>query len=93
MSCFYIIIEATSALDLQAEKTMYTLLQEADVTYVSVGHRPSLLHYHTQKLILNPSASISSDNKSTSSGPLRVPIVQQNPVESNILTEYMNFMS
>jgi putative ATP-binding cassette transporter len=46
------IIEATSALDLTAEESMYRLLQEADITYLSVGHRPSLLQYHNQKFVL-----------------------------------------
>ena len=31
---------------------MYEALSDLNVTYVSVGHRPSLLSYHTQKLIL-----------------------------------------
>lgn len=47
--CF---VEATSALDLASEAAMYALLQAMDITYVSVGHRPSLLRYHDQKLVL-----------------------------------------
>merc|ERR1712160_126085 len=45
--------ESTSALDVVAEKKMYALLTEisgeagrAGLTYVSVGHRPTLLAYH-----------------------------------------------
>jgi ABC-type uncharacterized transport system fused permease/ATPase subunit len=50
--------EATSALDLYNEKCMYRLLQgmAADttsaMTYVSVGHRPSLAEFHTMRLDL-----------------------------------------
>jgi ABC-type uncharacterized transport system fused permease/ATPase subunit len=46
------ILEATSALDLENEKAMYDALAHIKVTYVSVGHRPSLLRYHSKKLIL-----------------------------------------
>lgn len=59
--------EATSALDMQTEARMYGLLRElarkelrnvgglsrAGLTYISVGHRPSLLVYHDTKLRLN----------------------------------------
>lgn len=46
--------EATSALDLYSEKAMYELLSSIEgVTYISVGHRPSLLNYHTKKLIFS----------------------------------------
>jgi ABC-type uncharacterized transport system fused permease/ATPase subunit len=50
--------EATSALDLYNEKCMYGLMQElaADpasaMTYVSVGHRPSLADFHSMRLDL-----------------------------------------
>eukprot|EP01038_Epipyxis_sp_PR26KG_P014535 gene14535-19517_t len=45
--------EATSALDLSTEEAMYGLLEAMNATYVSVGHRPTLLRYHNLKLILN----------------------------------------
>jgi len=49
-----ILDEATSALDVALEAKMYNLLQkEADLTYVSVGHRPTLNEYHNKRLILN----------------------------------------
>lgn len=38
--------EATSAVDLDAESQLYGALHEAVSSYVSVGHRPSLLRYH-----------------------------------------------
>jgi ABC-type uncharacterized transport system fused permease/ATPase subunit len=61
-----ILDEATSALDLVSEGKMYNLLQDMGrtgttmggvtaapgLTYVSVGHRPSLLAYHDKRLRL-----------------------------------------
>jgi len=63
---FVILDEATSALDMVAEAKMYKLLQNraekklvnghglsrAGLTFVSVGHRPSLLIYHDTRLRL-----------------------------------------
>jgi putative ATP-binding cassette transporter len=51
---FVILDEATSALDTNAEKNMYSLLNGTTqkITYVSVGHRPSLLEFHVSKLTL-----------------------------------------
>mmetsp|Transcript_21507 Transcript_21507/g.52694 ORF Transcript_21507/g.52694 Transcript_21507/m.52694 type:complete len:120 (-) Transcript_21507:43-402(-) len=48
--------EATSALDLGTEEAMYKTMAEElpRLTYVSVGHRPSLLKFHEQKLRLFP---------------------------------------
>ena len=48
--------ESTSALDLQSEEALYKLLQELDITYISVGHRPSLLSYHNKKMRLKSAA-------------------------------------
>lgn len=60
---FIILDEATSALDIHAEAKMYHLLQNLNsenddsdsksVTFISVGHRPTLLAYHEIKLNLN----------------------------------------
>jgi putative ATP-binding cassette transporter len=47
-----ILDESTSALDLLAEEAMYRILNELGVTFISVGHRPSLLQFHDKKLIL-----------------------------------------
>lgn len=44
--------ESTSALDVVAEKKMYALLKELKPTFVSVGHRPTLLAHHDFKLSL-----------------------------------------
>lgn len=60
-----ILDEATSALDMVAEARMYNLLksiapgsgikhgQQSSLTYVSVGHRPSLVNYHQKRLRLS----------------------------------------
>jgi ABC-type uncharacterized transport system fused permease/ATPase subunit len=60
-----ILDEATSALDVAAEARMYGLLQDMDrtswgdgddqhtgITYVSVGHRPTLFQFHSKRLRL-----------------------------------------
>jgi putative ATP-binding cassette transporter len=81
--------EATSALDLQTEAKMYGLLRElarkelrnaggltrAGLTFISVGHRPSLLVYHDTRLRLNGGSNheISAIEKSsTDTSPLSV---------------------
>ena len=47
----YIILdEATSALDVENETVLYNQLQQLEATFVSVGHRPTLIQYH-QKLL------------------------------------------
>jgi putative ATP-binding cassette transporter len=47
-----ILDEATSALDVKNEEHLYRLLQAAAITYISVGHRPSVLQYHQHVLEL-----------------------------------------
>ncbi|NES87856.1 MULTISPECIES: ABC transporter ATP-binding protein/permease [Okeania] len=47
---YAILDEATSALDVQNEQSLYQHLQSLSTTYVSVGHRPTLLQYHHQVL-------------------------------------------
>ncbi len=49
---YAILDEATSALDLQNEEELYKQLQDTKTTFVSVGHRLSLLKYHQQVLEL-----------------------------------------
>ncbi len=47
----YIILdEATSALDVENEASLYQHLQQLESTFISVGHRPTLIQYH-QKLL------------------------------------------
>jgi ABC-type uncharacterized transport system fused permease/ATPase subunit len=74
-----ILDEATSALDMISELKMYQLLQNMarktmnggtlsapGLTYISVGHRPSLLAYHDKKLRLGDVHEVSDiENKAT----------------------------
>ncbi|WP_036485293.1 ABC transporter ATP-binding protein/permease [Myxosarcina sp. GI1] len=43
---YAILDEATSALDVKNEEGLYSYLQQSKTTYVSVGHRPTLIKYH-----------------------------------------------
>lgn len=54
---YAILDEATSALDSKNEELLYQLLQEANITYISVGHRISLVKYHQQILKLKSDKS------------------------------------
>ena len=47
---YAILDEATSALDVKNEQNLYKHLQSLSTTYISVGHRPTLLQYHQQLL-------------------------------------------
>ncbi|MGK7902258.1 MAG: ABC transporter ATP-binding protein/permease [Hormoscilla sp.] len=47
---YVILDEATSALDITNEERLYQRLQATNTTFVSVGHRPSLVKYHQQVL-------------------------------------------
>lgn len=49
---YAILDEATSALDWKNEALVYQIIQASQTTYISVGHRPSLLKYHHQVLKL-----------------------------------------
>ena len=49
---YAILDEATSALDLKNEQHLYEQLQATKTTFVSVGHRVSLVKYHQQVLEL-----------------------------------------
>ena len=49
--------EATSALDVDNEQRLYAELKAAGVTFVSVGHRPTLAAFHDVVLRLQPGAS------------------------------------
>ena len=64
---FVVLDESTSALDVEAETRMYSVLKDLatrqntddskpfhpTLTYVSVGHRPTLSAHHKNKLVLN----------------------------------------
>ena len=43
---YAVLDEATSALDIKNEASLYQLLQQNGITFISVGHRPSLNQYH-----------------------------------------------
>lgn len=43
---YAILDEATSALDIKNEENLYQHLVETGTTYISVGHRPTLVKYH-----------------------------------------------
>jgi putative ATP-binding cassette transporter len=47
---YVILDEATSALDVTNERRLYEMLQGLEITYISVGHRPSLVDYHQRVL-------------------------------------------
>jgi putative ATP-binding cassette transporter len=49
---YAILDEATSALDLKNEEALYRHLQAMEITFISVGHRLSLLKYHQTVLEL-----------------------------------------
>ncbi len=49
--------EATSALDIDNEERLYKLVAEAGVTFVSIGHRPSLASFHQKVLRINENGS------------------------------------
>jgi len=70
-----ILDEASSALDLVSEERMYAELAASKVTYVSVGHRPSLLRFHDKILRL------SNDNTWS------VEVVDQAQRDSLVLTQ------
>ncbi len=54
---YAILDEATSALDLQNEAELYQQLQTTKTTFISVGHRLSLLKYHQRVLELTGNAN------------------------------------
>ncbi len=43
---YVVLDEATSALDIKNESSLYQYLRDTKITFVSVGHRPSLVQYH-----------------------------------------------
>ena len=49
---YAVLDEATSALDVTNEALLYRQLQGSGTTYISVGHRPSLIAYHDKVLEL-----------------------------------------
>nr|WP_244532987.1 ABC transporter ATP-binding protein/permease [Geitlerinema sp. PCC 9228] len=54
---YVILDEATSALDIPNEQRLYRQLQETGITFLSVGHRDTLLAYHQKVLQLSENHS------------------------------------
>jgi len=50
---YVVLDEATSALDVENEQSLYDKLQTLHITYISVGHRPTLRNYHQRLLELS----------------------------------------
>ena len=51
---YVVLDEATSALDIENEASLYQYLSENETTFISVGHRPSLVKYHDWVLEMQP---------------------------------------
>ena len=49
---YAVLDEATSALDVKTEKLLYQLLRQRDLAVISVGHRPTLIEFHSTVLEL-----------------------------------------
>ena len=54
---YVILDEATSALDVSTEELLYQQLQGTSLTFISVGHRPTLKNYHQQLLEITANES------------------------------------
>lgn len=54
---FAFLDEATSALDEENQGDLYRLLKESQISYISVGHRTTLIQYHDRLLTLDRSGS------------------------------------
>lgn len=54
--------ESTSALDTDNERHLYGMLQQAGITFVSIGHRPTLTQFHPVVLRLLGSAAGDGSN-------------------------------
>lgn len=51
---YVVLDEATSALDIKNEAILYQYLLNSKTTFISVGHRPSLIQYHRWLLEMQP---------------------------------------
>ncbi|WP_414579467.1 ABC transporter ATP-binding protein/permease [Anabaena sp. CCY 9402-a] len=70
---YAILDESTSALDEETEASLYQQLQQTSVTYISVGHRSTLLNHHQLVLELTQKNCqlLPTDNYHLSSNPPR----------------------
>lgn len=58
---FVILDEGTSALDMENEKNLYKILDELDISYISVGHRKEIKQFHNSILTILPRGSYKLD--------------------------------
>ena len=58
---FVILDEGTSALDMENEKNLYKILDELDISYISVGHRKEIKQFHNSILTILPMGSYKLD--------------------------------
>ena len=58
---FVILDEGTSALDMENEKNLYKILNELDISYISVGHRKEIKQFHNSILTILPRGSYKLD--------------------------------
>jgi putative ATP-binding cassette transporter len=49
---YLVLDESTSALDIDNERKLYEMLRELEISFISVGHRSTLLGYHNKLLEL-----------------------------------------
>lgn len=54
---FAFLDEATSALDEQNQEELYHRIRESSISFISVGHRTTLIPYHDRLLLLDRSGS------------------------------------
>ncbi len=49
---FCVLDESTSAVSVEDECMLYELIQKANITVISISHRPSLQQFHSRMLCL-----------------------------------------
>jgi vitamin B12/bleomycin/antimicrobial peptide transport system ATP-binding/permease protein len=54
---FAFLDEATSALDIGSEERLYALLRRSAITFISIGHRPSLRKFHNRVIELSATSN------------------------------------
>jgi putative ATP-binding cassette transporter len=70
---FAFLDEATSALDEENQGDLYRLLKESQTSYISVGHRITLIQYHDRLLTLDRSGSWEIEEVPTEEKPAASP--------------------